>query len=385
MKKLFLILCLLMPTPAVRAQDFTPVDILITKFQSPKGKSVDVGAKAASTLGLQMWRTYSTQTRKKTEFDNASFIFDFDHRPKNFEDVEALARRRKKNTNLVLWGKASEYANAIVVEANLSVRKGAGKNRLGANIWSVVIPTGKNSHTIAVDVPQSEYEFAPIVLDPRLIVKFEREALNLMRGDSRYFAVPERLNIGIYSMRSTLSELKGVFGADDIRAISHEADWSYVEVEGKGTGWVYLPELSQKPSEVVNFSSGIIRAFRNDLRGAITLFEAVLKNDDAPTAIKIDSYLYMAMAYDRLGEEAKSFSMVAEAYKLNPYCKATTQYLCMSYLSKLARLLSQDKETTEAGKIAASVREVLSKNRVLFAEDDTWIRQVQQVLAELAA
>lgn len=387
MKKLITILCVLClftPTLTLHAQDFIPVHILVPKFLTPKGKSVDVGAKVASTLGLQMWRTYSTRTRNKKAFDNAVFTFDMERRPRNSEDAEALANKRKKDAQLVLWGKASQYGDGIVVEANLLLRKGMGNNKLGTNIWSVEIPIGKKSHTVSVDVPGWQYEFAPIILDRNLIANFEADTRAFLRLSSNYFIPRDHLSIGIYSARSIASEVMGFFSEENITAIKHDGDWTFVNVEGRGTGWLYLPDLSRKPSEVVNFSSGIIRILRNDLPGAINLFQEVLKNNNSPTAIKIDSYLYMAIAYDKMHDQAKSFSMIAEAYKLNPYSKTTTRYLCMSYLSKLAGLLAQkNAEGTETKKTIESLQEVLAKNKILFAEDDSLIRQVEQVLADL--
>lgn len=398
-------LSLLLPAPTLRAQDFTPVKILISGFQTPEGKSADVGGQAALILGLQIWRTYSSETRKRSAFDNADFVFDRDARPTTYEEVESLARRREEKANLVLWGRATRYGGGIVVEANLLVRKGAGKNKLGSGIWSVMIPTGKRPHVISVDTPDWQYEFAPIVLNPELVTAFERETRRgdeferrdvaaaserpaefesvLRRQDKAWDTYPDYMGIGIYESPSTVSHQIGTFSSARVMAIDHDGDWSRVQVEGTGVGWMYLPKLSQSPSEVVNFCGGIIRILRNDMKGAIGLFQEVVKNSNSPTSVKIDSYLYMAVAYDKLNDEGKSFSMIAEAYKLNPHSKATAQYLCMSYLTHLARLLARDAGGAEAKKAAQSLREVVSSNKVLFGEYDSWIREVEEVLAEL--
>lgn len=366
-RKPIIILFLIMPTLSLHAQDLTPINILIPTFQSPQGKS-DIGTKTASILGLQIWRTYSTPTVTRSSFDNANIIFNSRSRPSTYAQAETIARRQTKNPHLVLWGKASEYGDGIVVESNLLIRKGNGG--VGTNIWSVTIPTSKSSYTVSVDVPELHYEFAPIVLDPHLVLKL---APGLFRR-----------SIQIYQMKSTASEVIGNLADSSIQAIRHEGNWSEVRVNNiNQVGWLYLPNLSQNPSEVVNFCGGIIRVLRKDWRGAVSIFDEVLKTSNLPTAIKVDSYLYMAIAYDRMQEEAKSFAMVAEAYKLNPYSKTTTKYLYMSYLAHLSRVLPRSTHGEEAKKIIQSIQDLLSKNRVLFAEDDGWVRQVERILAEL--
>src|SRR6185503_8071518 len=131
--------CLIMPTLTLHAQDFTPVNILVSKFQSPKGKS-GIGLGTATILGLQIWRTYSTPTLTTSLFDNANVSFSTESCPTTYAEAEALARGKSKKPHLVLWGKTSQYGEGIVVEANLLVRKAVGKSSLGTNIWSVIIP-----------------------------------------------------------------------------------------------------------------------------------------------------------------------------------------------------------------------------------------------------
>lgn len=369
------ILCLLVIPQSVRAQQFTPVNILIPKFQSSKasGRALEnIGWRAASIIGLQIWRTYSTPSRPDL-FDNAVFRLDSESRsPTTIAEVEKLARRNTQIPfDLVLWGTATRYGEGIVVETNLLVRKDVGKRKLKTDIWIVTIPTGKNSHTISVDIPRWQYEFAPIVLDPKLVSKLD----GLSDG---------HLQIEIYQLRGTSSQVIANASSQPIKAIRHEGDWSYVDLGGGRFGYIYLPSLSQHPSEVVNFCSGIIRFLRKDWRGAVSLFRETLQNSNSPTAIRIDSYLYMAIAYANMHDQTQALSMAAAAYELNPYSKASTQYLGMSYLARLAELLSQGHQEAEVKRIAQSLQDLLSKNEILFAQDDQWIRKVKAVVAEIS-
>ncbi len=375
-----LLACIVLGGPPARAQDFPPLKILVPTFKGSNGSGKYIGWRAASILGLQIWRTYNAPTKKRSAYDNADFHFYPDDNPVTFEKAEDLARRKRKDANLVLWGTASKYGEGIIVEPNLLVRKAEGKGNLGTNIWSVSLPTAKGLHTVSVDIPRTRYEFAPIVLDAKLITRLVQD--RPLAPTIIPFKTP--LDIEIYNARSVASDVIGFLSTHSIQAIRHDGDWSYVQTDGRGNGWVYLPDLSRNPSEAVNFSGGLIRILRTDWPGAVGLFQQVVGNSGSPTAIKIDAYLYMAIAHDKLGEEAQSFSMVAAAYELNPYSKTTTQYLCMHYLSRLARLLRHDDRGAQAQELARSARLVLSRNRVLFAEDDGWVTQVEQVLAELA-
>lgn len=367
------ILCVLVIPQSVRAQQFTPVNILIPKFQSSKasGRTLEnIGWRAASIIGLQIWRTYSTPSQSDL-FDNAVFRLDSESRsPTTIAEAEKLARNKHIPFDLVLWGAATRYGDGIVVETNLLMRKDVGKRKLKTDIWIVTIPTGKSSHRISVDIPRWQYEFAPIVLDRKLVSKLD----GLSGG---------YLQIEIYQLRGTSSQVIATASSQPIKAIRHEGDWSYVDLGGGRFGYIYLPSLSQHPSEVVNFCSGIIRFLRKDWPGAISLFREVLQNSNSPTAIRIDAYLYMAVAYANMHDQTQALSMAAAAYELNPYSKASTQYLGMSYLARLAELLSQGHQEAEVKRMARSLQDLLSKNDILFAQDDQWIRQVKAVVAEV--
>ena len=346
---------------------FAPVNIYVPAFDSPKGKPL-VGRRTGLILALQLWRTYSTDTRAGSEFDNANIVYGSASAPINPQQLERMAQRQRKKPNLVLWGRASQYGEGIVVESNLWIRAAGHKIGSGSNIWSITILDRGKSHTVSVDLPRRHYEFAPIVLNPNVI--------HTPNADPTY--------VTIYELKSINSRPLGNLQENMVRATRHDGDWSEVMVDDiHRLGWVYLPRLSERPSEVVNFCGGIIRFLRNDWSGSIKLFENVLSNDNAPTAIKVDSYLYMAMAYDKLNNEAMSFSMVEEAYRLNPYSKTTTQYLFMIYLNQLSRVIRRDPHAAEARTIIRLLENIISKNAVLFAENDSWFVQAKNLTSDL--
>jgi hypothetical protein len=364
----YLAVALTLTAQTVQAQEFSKVNILIPMFQNPQGES-NVGSKSAIILGLQIWRTYSTDTRSGSSFDNANITYNPTSVPKTQSDAERLGRRARNKPHLILWGRASRYGVGVVVESNLLIPSRLDKETLGTNVWSVKIPSGTTVHTISVDVPSRQYEFAPIVLDSKILkIADERSSF-----------------INVYELKSMITETIGRLDRASIRALKHEGDWSRVEVQDSHrVGWVYLPQLSTSPSEVVNFCGGIIRFLRKDWAGSIKLFQEIIETSNAPTSIKVDSYLYMSMAFDKVHDSTRSFSMVAEAYKLNPYSKTTSQYLLMAYLSQLQRVLQTDRDGEEAKTLIRSLQDLLSKNRVLFADNDEWLAQAEGVVKELA-
>lgn len=91
-------------------------------------------------------------------------------------------------------------------------------------------------------------------------------------------------------------------------------------------GLVRLPNLSSTHSEIVDFVGGLIRVLRHDWPGALELLGNVVKTSEAPNGVKVDAYLYMAVAADGSGSEA--YNWVKQAYTINPYSKSVVQMGC---------------------------------------------------------
>src|SRR5215213_8163875 len=193
---------------------FTPVKIYVPAFASPKGKPL-VGRRTGLILALQIWRTYSTDTRVRSEFDNADIIYSSETPPTNIKQLERMAKQQSKKPNLVLWGRASQYGEGIVVESNLWIPAAWHQNSLGSNIWSITILDEGKSHTISVDIPRRHYEFAPIVLNP--------DVIHTPNANSTY--------VTIYEMKSINSRALGNLQESIVMARRHDGDWSEVMVE----------------------------------------------------------------------------------------------------------------------------------------------------------
>lgn len=369
MRALPVILFLLAICPVLRAQENPPVYILIPRFESSiQAERIPgtIGQRTATIFSLQIWRTLRPPPGPQPRAAKLGgfFLSLSSTPPKNRAEAEAIARQRRTETQLVLWGKAFQYGAGIVVESKLSIRQDGTGKVLGTNIWKINASADR-PYTFTVDIPDWEYEFAPIVLSADLLPQLSDPS-----------------GLKLYSSPSTNSRVVGVLGRG-VSAKSHSGDFTDVIATSTGRrGWVYLPNLSKEQSEVIDFCGGIIRIFRTDWDGAIDLLKRVVDNSNAPTAIKVSAYLYMGIAAERMGDRARSRSFIRQAHSLNPYQKAVVQYLCMSHLADLVHVGENQSRGAEVAESITAIKEILSKNKVLFSDNDPWLAEVQQFLSK---
>jgi hypothetical protein len=103
-----------------------------------------------------------------------------------------------------------------------------------------------------------------------------------------------------------------------------------------------------------------------------------VNNPNAPAGVKIDSYLYLAVAEDKLGGDFRGW--LKKAYDLNPYSKITVQYLCMSHLAALARMDQTDFQGSAGSNERHALNQIIEATKTLFATDDAWIRTLRSML-----
>jgi hypothetical protein len=142
-----------------------------------------------------------------------------------------------------------------------------------------------------------------------------------------------------------------------------------VELPNGVKGWIRLPNLSKERSEVVDFTGGIVRILRKDWEGASKLFQNVAENPRAPTEVRGDSYLYLAIAAAHSGMDPEPW--ISKAYELNPYSQVVLKYLCMGELRRIASNSIENKKAA-LGKI----RGILNSGRPLYPPHDPWFNQL---------
>lgn len=369
MKKALLCLLLLaVPASALPRKHF-PIYILFATFNSKDAGPLKetIGKRTATIFGLQIWRTLRrapTPNPQRLSFGVGGITWDFDAlAPKDFIEAETLAQNQDDDNQIVLWGSASQYADGFIIEPCLSIRNTQTGAILGKGIWQVTVRKNGRPISVAVDIPSWRYEFAPVIL----------------RSDFQP-GISDPTDISVYDNPN--GKVVGRL-VDDFVALEREGEYAKLRLRPSNRlGWIHLPRLPKlsnpnESNEVISFCGGLIRLFREDWEGAMELLKEVVTTREVPTSVKIDTFLYLAIAADKLKKYEESLSFIAEAYRLNPYAVTTTKYLCMSYLSQIANRPRAE----ETRKAVQSLQEILKKNRVLFPGKDPWIARVESAIA----
>jgi hypothetical protein len=143
-----------------------------------------------------------------------------------------------------------------------------------------------------------------------------------------------------------------------------------VDIGGGRIGWVRLPQLSLRGTEAVDMAAAVIRVYRGDWEGAVERLHRVIVNPATRTRLRVDAYLYRAMALEQLGRPGRPD--IEHAYALSPYSRTVVQYLVMDDLAQLAR--------GGAAALRTRIQGTVDEHRYLFPPDDPWLRQLQSVL-----
>ena len=324
------------------------VTLFVPAFDGPGS----LGRNVATILNLQVWQTLrKAPTPNPANRNFGSGMVLWDDRPLAASDHESAERAARNNTaDLVLWGKASRYGSGVVVQAFLTIPPSERPRA-----WEVTVQTPDGPAAIGVDLPRLRHQFRPLVLDPAIVDTYSTpDALNL-------YATPTAAQpIGVVGPEFTALEQGG--RAARIRS-------------GGTIGWVRLPALSTTRSEVVDFVGGVIRILRSDWDGAAVLLRQVLGNGQAPTGLKLDAHLLLAVALERGGGDGSE--ELRRAYALNPYDRPTVSYVIMGRLLAVARA---PRASPQRGRLAAEARELLASHRYIFPDDDPWVRRVAAFL-----
>jgi hypothetical protein len=320
-----------------------------------------LGLNVATVLGLQAWQTLRrAPPRGGSGDDFGEGIVRWTPAPlKNFgQDIaEATARRMDILAQIVLWGKAYQYGNGVVVLGELSLPRYDDFRTRSFETWKVRIDAGGGKlFEIEADVPSRRYSFEPFTLPLEIVDKFSRPDALPVYSDPN-----GRIRVGT---------LPPVFEA-------RRSDATSVEVRVAGEWrWVFPPKISEARTEISDFVGGLIRIFRGDWAGARDLFGNVTANESTSTRIKIDSYLLRAYAATRLGLPPDSDLAAAE--KLNPNAVRVTMYRAMALLESISQATAKDRPG-----LVKSLRELLEKNSSLFDPSDNWYVACRRLLESL--
>jgi hypothetical protein len=336
--------------------DSQQITISVAPFATTSTEGPYVGIRAGAILNLQIWQTLRIPVGPEGRHTKGTVTWDFaSHPPTTFAEAEGYAAAQTdQEPQIVLWGRAWQYGAGTVVEAFLSIRPGNPENPFGANLWTVHLP---DDGEFTVGVPHRQIEFAPIVIRSELMPELTAPA-----------------GLKLYSQPSGPQTLG--FVGDYFKALEQGSDSAKVVTPNGTRGWIRLPNLSTEHSEVVDFSGGVVRILRNDWDGAIQLLRKAAENPRAPTSVRDDSYLYIAIATARSGGDPSPW--IQKAYELNPYSRTVLQYLCMA---KLALLVHSDvlAANRSAPQIEA-LRQITAAGGPLYSRDDPWFNNLKSYL-----
>ena len=324
---------------AAGAASSQEVNLAVAPFAAGSAGNEALARRTSAILMLQIWQTLrvpptqeGAQVKGRVTWESSSSA------PMSFSQAQAYgAAAKDSEPAMVLWGRTWRYGTGIVVEPFLSILVRNPAAPAGAKLWTLKLPSGE---TLSVGIPRRQVEFEPIILSAQSLPE-----LTGASGLERYAS-------------ATGTRTRAVVG-DDFRVFEAGPEAAKVILRKDREGAVRLPSLSQEHGELVDFSGGLMRILRSDWPGAQQLFERVVKNEHAPSAIKVDSYLYLALAAAKSNADPSPW--ISKAYELDPYSRAVFQYLCMN------QLLHGRKDT---------LAQLLTAGRPLYAQDDPWFRKV---------
>lgn len=328
------------------------VILLIPAFEGPDA----LGLNVATVLNLKLFSTLRKApwpNPKKLSFGDGKIVWDPEPmRESSHESALEAARSSSFPTQLVMWGKAAQYADGVFVQAYLTLPVLDNRQGPRPEVWQLRFRDRSGETILETDIPGHRYTFEPIVLD--------NETVNL-------YSSPSALKI--YRDKSLREEI-GTLSGGYFKAGEHSPDGEWLVEPMKG--WVPLPGLAQQSGEIVEFAGAVVRIFRSDWDGATDLLRKVLKYPSTPTAIRIDTLLYLGLAAEK--QQRSGRKEIEQAYALNPLSQTSATYMIMNAFADYLRALPANRPAA-----IKRVGVLLEQNRFLFAPDDAWLTAADSV------
>jgi hypothetical protein len=326
----------------------------ITLYMPALASEGPLGLRAATVLNLQIWQTLRRApfpNPDRLSFGNGTVMWG--ETPLTEASHDGAERQaRSLDADMVLWGKAWRYGGGVAVQVYLTIVNTPGRDAVRR--WSAGVTQDGKTVSLAVGLPRLRYEFAPIVLTSEVV-----ESLRSPAG------------LPVVAEKGSARVLGDV--GPSFQALQHDGPWVKVQ-SGSLQGWVHVPQLSRRRSEIVDFVGGVIRVMRNDWAGAAALLERVTANPEAPRGIQVDASLLLALARAHLGRDR--LAEIRRAYDLNPHDVVTTKYECMEYVSRLAAA----RDAAAASPWRRELSDILDQRRYLYAQQDPWFGKVRQIV-----
>jgi hypothetical protein len=351
---LALLVSLLAAAPAA-AQD--TVTLYVPALQSERP---GLGFAVSAVVGLQVWQTLRkapTPNPGGLSFGDGVVIWDpVTAGIDSHESAEAVARKANIGAQLVLWGKAYEFGDGVVVQLNLTLPRYHDFRERTPEIWRFAWREGDG--TLEADLPSRRYSFEPIVLERAVVERYSR---------------PDA--IALYSQAEGGTEVGRLGGR--FLALRSGRDAVFVRPAQGREGWVQLPELAANRSEVVDFVSAMVRIYRADWDGARELLARVVESAAAPTALRLDAALLSTRAGLLAGMPPSAMVVEMErAVSVSPHARRGVLYEAM------ARITAEKAQyRCPRAERLRGLGLWLDGRSGVFAADDSWVEHWRQALS----
>jgi len=324
----------------------------------PFGGPSELGRSVATIFALQFWQTLRREPPRnpsRLNFGDGSVYWLGRNVPvESHQTAARLAAALDVTAQHVLWGQVHTFEGSALVTAYLTLPDYADFRPRRNEVWTLSLRA--DTQPLMVDIPQRAYAFEPIVLPAEFVKTYSSPSALAMRA--RKGTGPEVGRLGKRFDRI-------------------QSDGPYALVYSGGVrGWVYLPQIGQHQPEIIDFVAGIMRIYRQDWQGAIDLLTKVVRNQQAPTGLRLDSFLYLIRAKSELrlaaDEEAR------EALALAPASRRAIQYVAMHYLGR-GCLRTGAGCPPDATEFLANLP---GKYGPLFADGDRWLVSLREAISQ---
>lgn len=333
------------------------ITLYLPAFEGPGA----LGQNVATILNLRIWTTLRRKPWPANP-DNLDFgkgLIVWNRSPlstQSHHEAENEARSINLLAQMVLWGKAYPYGDGVVVQTNMSIPRYRDFRESRNEIWEIEY----RDTTFKTDIPRRRFEVSSIVLTNEVV---------------KEYSLPSALKI--YADREGGDPIGEV--GSSYRGIQLEPQLGLAKViAGDITGWVRLPKLGKKPTEVSTFAAGVMKIFRSDWQGALQHMNRVIENQYTNTSLRIDAHLYAGMALERQGKSGREH--FEKALELNPYARRAVEYLLMGEVAALSRQDDPMHTSAATKKILERLKSAHKKYAQLFPKNDPFIESISRML-----
>lgn len=271
------------------------------------------------------------------------------------KSAEAAASWPSVSADIAIWGKTTRVGKGFVVEPFITLSSISQKRRVRPDKLKAVFSTPEGRYDLSIASPVRFFDLEPFAVSADITERYGEYADGIAIYDSETATTPKA------HTRDVVHFLEIKRNAARIRD-SHNRE-----------GWIHLPELSRDNLTIVSFGHGMIQFLRGDWKDAIASFTDVNKFTDLPNALRIDTNLYLGISRYNLGQSG--LADFRRAMALNAYDRNAARFLLLGYLLDYRR--------SHNSALLKSFDETMKRTRILFAKDNRWFQNLQQVAREL--